>query len=115
MITIKEKIIVRQRIGTFTYGIYVFLEKPDGMYQNKQDKGMGYEEKLNNDGVFVDEPSIILSKDGLQELLAEITNLGVELPSVSKVHGLYEAQSEHLQDLRHLLKLDVVVNVERKI
>lgn len=50
-------------------------------------------------------PSLFLTDEDLPLLMNELSRLGVKLPEQSKVEGLYEAQSEHLRDLRKLLKL----------
>lgn len=41
----------------------------------------------------------------LKSMLVSITELGIQPDNEHKVHGLLEAQTKHLEDLRHLLKL----------
>lgn len=50
-------------------------------------------------------PTLYLPEEYLPLLLNALQDRGVKLPEESKVRGLYEAQSEHLKDLRILLKL----------
>lgn len=102
---IKYKIIVREDYMMGEFDIYLFKESPAGRHMIYQD-GHTQKEVLIEEGTYQVTPTLKLNKDLLQQLLGEIINRGIELPTKSKVEGLYEAQSFHLRDLRKLLKLD---------
>lgn len=51
------------------------------------------------------EPVLTLDEAMIHAMVEELTNSGYKPKDLGKVEGLYEAQSEHLADLRHLLKL----------
>lgn len=56
--------------------------------------------------------SIVLEPEMFQPLLEALLNNGVLPKYHSKIEGLLEAQTEHLNDLRHLLKLDQIINIK---
>ena len=41
----------------------------------------------------------------VQAMASALSEYGIKPDNEHKVHGLYEAQSHHLKDLRHMLKL----------
>lgn len=50
-------------------------------------------------------PTLLLRTDQLQALFDVLAANGMKPRDLGKVEGLYEAQNEHLKDLRKLLKL----------
>ncbi len=106
MNNIQYKIIVRENPMMGNFDIFMYKNTPQGRYFVTQEKGTQTETKIEEGAYCRDlKPNLSLHRDMLQQLLQEITNLGVKLPDESKVRGQYEAQSEHLKDLRQLLKL----------
>lgn len=103
---INYKIILRENPIYTSYDIFMFKDTPHGRYLITQNGKTLTETLLEKEAYHGDvAPSLSLDRDMLAMLQQEITRLGIELPSVSKVEGLYEAQTEHLKDLRQLLKL----------
>lgn len=62
-------------------------------------------EKIVTPGAVKENPTMILSDHLMQELLRALLDYGIKPTDQSKTEGLYEAQSEHLKDLRTMLKL----------
>lgn len=92
-------------------GILFYEERGDKVtihrLKKKDDEEQGLWESTTQDTfVAIDKPSLYIPRDVLPQLLAALTEQGIKMPSEHKVAGLYEAQSKHLDDLRHLLKLD---------
>lgn len=75
-------------------------------------RGMGKVEVLHGDtfetvteGAIEPKPTITLDDDMLQAFANELQAMNIKPKEASKTEGLLEAQSEHLKDLRKLLKL----------
>lgn len=49
-------------------------------------------------------PMFTLNQHTAQELIAELQKAGVRPRELTKIEGKYEAQSEHLDDLRNILR-----------
>lgn len=48
-------------------------------------------------------PTYIIPEHIAPDLLKGLTHVGVVNPPLTKIEGLYEAQSKHLTDLQHIL------------
>ncbi len=106
MINIFYKVYVRENFARGNYDIFVVKETPAGRFIIREENGKEVEEKIEESvHSYQLRPNVSLNKEMLQSLLVEITNIGIKLPEQSNVEGRYQAQSEHLKDLRKLLKL----------
>lgn len=104
MNNIQYKIRIRENTPMLNYAIYMFKDTPAGRYMIYQDEDIQTEKLILDNSIGV-KPTLYLQRDMLQEMLVEITNIGIKLPEQSKIEGQLEAQTSHLQDLRKLLKL----------
>jgi len=106
MINFFYKVYVKENFARGNYDIFVVKETPTGRFIIREKNGIEVEEKIEeNAQSYQVRPNVSLNREMLQSLLVEITNIGVKLPEQSNVEGKYQAQSEHLKDLRKLLKL----------
>lgn len=100
------KVYVKENFARGNYDIFVVKETPVGRFIVREENNVVTEEKIEEGAQSHQvRPNMSLNKEMLQSLLIEITNIGIKLPEQSNVEGKYQAQSEHLKDLRKLLKL----------
>lgn len=97
----ERKIKLQERYGGMGYDLYVYTHNPDG--STTLDKN-GLQEKIPEGGA-VSVPSFRFQRDDLQLLMEELARVNIKPKEASKTEGLYAAQSEHLKDLRKILKL----------
>jgi len=84
------------------YNLYIYRKTYDNktlIVQTDQ------EVEIPTDGA-TRENSLFLTEEMLQGLATALQDINVKPKLASKTEGLYEAQSEHLKDLRKLLKLN---------
>lgn len=102
---IEYKISIRENVLRGVFDIFYYRKGPGhSIYLLKQDGFLLTEEEVSQNGI-ADKATLSLSREMLQQLADELEKLRIKPEISSKVEGLYEAQSEHLKDLRTILKL----------
>lgn len=86
--------------GSYKKALYIFRKHGDKT-EYVSSNGIA---KMVSIGDLID-PLMTLDEDMIYALVEELTGKGYKPKDLGKVEGLYEAQSDHLTDLRHLLKL----------
>lgn len=105
------KVRLQEEIGRFSKGLFIYRKHGEKMeYMGKE--GVSHLVEWGD----VIEPVLSLEPEMLQTLFDELQSNGYKPKELGKVEGLYEAQSDHLADLRHLLKLPrLLITMERFI
>lgn len=97
-----EDIQVRINKDVFTgeYKIYILRRVNGNVFLKRTDGEVKIDlSRFNSDC------TLSLTDKEMTLLVTELQSMGVRPKEQSKVEGLYEAQSEHLKDLRQFLKL----------
>lgn len=92
---------IQELPGRYSKALHIWRKVGD-KYEHMQPNG---EVKILEPAAYIAEPLLVLDEQMLQSLAEELTGQGYKPKDLGKVEGLYEAQTKHLEDLRHLLKI----------
>jgi len=112
----KFRVRVQKNLASNVMDVWILQDRPDGLYiaepiiKNPSDVKM----RQHEEGVISLEPTMRISHFILQELVNELLSIGYTPEREAKNEGKLEAMGNHLQDLRHLLKLPKEVKNERQ-
>lgn len=100
----ERKLTLRENPAMLGMELYIYTRLTDGKIEVETQNGDTLERKVYERGEMIPR-TLFLSMDDLQDLADELRRINVRPREAGKTEGLLEAQSEHLKDLRKLLKL----------